>query len=198
MSLGGTASYEGASDLPPRVARAVSLARSLSFEYSCRLEQGRLLALLAAGRRGGRIGETGTGCGVGLAWLREGAGESSSIVSIERDVARASACRLMFAADENVTVLRGEWDGLLERGPFDLLVLDGGGAGKSGDFAPVSAIGLGGCLVVDDFTPLESWPPLHEGEPDGARLHWLEHPELCSTELRLAPDLATVVGIRVR
>jgi hypothetical protein len=50
---------------------------------------------------------------------------------------------------------------------------------------------------VDDFTPATGWPPLHEGEPDRARLHWLEHPALRATELRLAADLSAVVGSRL-
>ena len=67
--------------MPPLVVRAVVLANELGFEYSCLPEQGRLLRVLAAGRAGGRIGETGTGCGVGLAWMVSGAspGEKSAL-----------------------------------------------------------------------------------------------------------------------
>ncbi|MFE3638743.1 hypothetical protein [Streptomyces sp. NPDC059168] len=54
----------------------------------------------------------------------------------------------------------------------------------------------GGTVVVDDFTPAAGWPPLHEGEVDRARLHWLGHPALHSAELRLAADLSAVVGTR--
>ena len=53
------------------VERAVTLARNEGFAYSCRPEHGRLLFALAAGAE--VIGETGTGCGVGLAWLASGA-----------------------------------------------------------------------------------------------------------------------------
>lgn len=56
----------------------------------------------------------------------------------------------------------------------------------------------GGAVVVDDFTPATGWPPLHEGAPDLARLHWLEHVALHTVELRLAEDLATLVGTRRR
>ncbi|MFD4261364.1 hypothetical protein ACFWR9_27985 [Streptomyces sp. NPDC058534] len=40
-------------------------------------------------------------------------------------------------------------------------------------------------------------PPLFDGAPDHPRLHWLDHPALRSTELRLAPDLAVIVGTRI-
>src|SRR4051794_33960600 len=69
MTASGTATYDGVEDLPPLVARAVALARELGFDLSSIPEQGRLLQVLARGARGGRIGETGTGAGVGVAWL---------------------------------------------------------------------------------------------------------------------------------
>ena len=67
MSPHGTAAYDGLSDLPPMVERAVGLARRPGFANSCRPEHGRLLHALVAGAAA--IGETGTGCGVGLAAL---------------------------------------------------------------------------------------------------------------------------------
>jgi hypothetical protein len=80
MSPQGTAAYDGLTDLPPLVQRAVDLARRLGFAYSCRPEHGRLLRALAAGA--GAIGETGTGCGVGLAWLASGARPGTRLVSV--------------------------------------------------------------------------------------------------------------------
>ena len=87
MSPLGTASYDGLTDLPSLVERAVDLARRLGFANSCRPEHGRLLHALAAGA--GTIGETGTGCGVGLAWLASGARPGTRLVSVEIDTERA-------------------------------------------------------------------------------------------------------------
>ncbi len=72
MTRGGTASYASVTDPPELVQRAVSLARSLDFELSCLPGHGRLLQVLAAGRPGANIGETGTrlGCRPGLAGER--------------------------------------------------------------------------------------------------------------------------------
>lgn len=200
MSVGGTAAYEGLRRLPPLVSRAVELARRLSFPMSCRPEQGRLLHALASGRRDGTIGETGTGCGVGLAWMVDAAGDDARIVSVEIDAERAAATAALFTDHRNVEIVHGDWTALLEAAPFDLLVLDGGGAGKADD-DPIDvekALRMGGTIVVDDFTPAGEWPPTHLGGPDRARLHWLEHALLVATEIRLAPDLATVVGTRLR
>jgi predicted O-methyltransferase YrrM len=198
MSMTGTESYRRAQGLPPLVAAAVALSERLDFPYSCRREQGRLLHALAAGAVKA-IGETGTGCGVGLAWLVSGAGTDVRIVSVERDPERATQAARLFAGHPNVTVVCGDWTLLEHHGPFDLLVLDGGGNGKTGAPAdPTALLHPGGTVVIDDFSPCNEWPPVHEHNVDLARLHWLEHPELRAVEVRVAPDLVTVLGTRRR
>lgn len=198
MAVGGNTAYEHEQNLPDLVRRAVQLARSLHFDHSCRPEQGRLLSLLARGWTGGRIGETGTGCGVGLAWMVDATDHTTSLVSIEVDAERAAASARLFADYRNVRVIHGDWNQLREHGPFDLLVPDGGGKGKDPTLdTPLDPtdgwLAPGGTIVLDDFTPAGA-----DGAPehDAARRHWLRHPALHATELRLAPDLAAVVGVR--
>ncbi|WP_369388994.1 hypothetical protein AB5J72_16395 [Streptomyces sp. CG1] len=90
MTTNGTAAHTGMTELPPLVRDALTAARLHRFPYSCRPEQGRLLSVLAGGARG-RIGETGTGLGVGLAWLTSGAAPGVRLYSVERDPERARA-----------------------------------------------------------------------------------------------------------
>jgi len=199
MSVGGTARYRTATHIPPLVVRAVVLANELGFEYSCIPEHGRLLRVLAGGRAGGHIGETGTGCGVGLAWLVSGADASTTFVSVEHDPNLAERASALFAEHPNVTVVCGDWSEVLAHAPFDLLVLDGGGAGKQDDaIDPAVALVPGGMLVIDDFTPAVEWPPQFEGAPDAARLHWFEHPVVAAAEIRTTPTSATIVASRRR
>lgn len=49
---------------------------------------------------GGVIGETGTRCGVGLAWLASAAGPGTRLVSVERRPARHAVARRVFAGDD--------------------------------------------------------------------------------------------------
>jgi predicted O-methyltransferase YrrM len=198
MSLTGTAAYTDLEDLPPLVAAAVRLARESGFAYSCLPEQGELLRLLARGvHAGGLIGETGTGCGVGLAWLAEGARPGTRLVSVEQDAARAARASELFGDRPGVTVLSGDWLMLREFGPFDLLVLDGGGQGKGGAERaadPAEWLRPGGLLVMDDFSPLTEWPPLFQGEVDDARVHWLAHPSLRATQINVTPEASTLLA----
>jgi len=162
MSAGGNTAYQNLADLPPLVHAAIAIAVSQGFDHSCAPEQGRLLSVLARGCTGQLIGETGTGCGVGLAWMVEAASEPTSFVSIEIDDTRAAASASLFADDPNVRVLHGDWTQLHEHGPFDLLVLDGGGKGKEpGDGPPLDPaagwLAVGGSIVLDDFCAGWTW-----------------------------------------
>ncbi|MEU6353830.1 S1 RNA-binding domain-containing protein [Streptomyces sp. NPDC047072] len=200
MSISGTDAYAKEVQLPPLVERAVAAARAHDFPYSCRPEQGRLLQALAGGAAS-VIGETGTGCGVGLAWLASGAREGVRLVSVERDPERARVAAELFADRPEVEILTGDWTRIAEHAPYDLLVLDGGGTAKTPDDTAVDPARLltpGGRVVIDDFTPSTGHPPLHEGSLDRPRLFWLRHIALDTIEIPLAPDLATLVGTRCR
>ncbi len=199
MTIGGTAAYEHERGLPPLVEAALDLARSRQFDCSCLPSQGRLLQTLVRGRRGATIGETGTGYGVGLAWIASAVDPESTMVSVDRDEGRARDVAKLFAHLPNVTIVNGDWSRVVEYGPFDVLVVDGGGAGKnSGDarLEPRDVLRPGGTLVLDDFSPRDSWPPTHNGAIDEVRVHWLEHPDLFSTEVQISPDSVTLLGSR--
>jgi predicted O-methyltransferase YrrM len=201
-----TALYANQPNLPPLVARAVALANEMQFIFCCLPQHGALLQVLARGRAGGIIGETGTGCGAGLAWMASAVGLETRLVSVEIDATRAAACKSLFAGLPNVTVLHGDWRLIEEYGPFDLLVLDGGGGGKrENDPAadPARLLKPGGALVLDDFhPPLEFWPEAPDARDKygrsstTARRHWLEHPDLFATEIRLHPKMSSIVATR--
>ena len=189
MSEGGTAAYEHEDDLPDLVVAAVREAQMLAFDISSRPEHGRLLQVLARGTEG-VIGEIGTGTGVGLAWMAS-SGTTARLVSVEPDAERAEVAQAVLK--DKATIIHGDGEALLEHGPFDLLVIDGGPfGGKRGEepLDPTVWLKPGGTLTVDDLTPTDPWPP-----DDPAR-RWLSHPELIATEIRLAADLSTIVARR--
>ncbi|HWM18386.1 MAG TPA: hypothetical protein VNO51_01770 [Ilumatobacteraceae bacterium] len=189
--------------MPELVRAAVAQATGLGFELCVRPEIGRLLGTLAAGLpAGSRVGETGTGTGAGLAWMVTAASPSVRFLSYERAPDRAKAAQSLFGHLPNVEVVLGDSSELFTRGPFDLLVHDGGpGSGKmpgSTGVDPTVVLRPGGTMTIDDDTPATSWPPMFDGQIDEGRVHWLSHPALESTEVRVAPDLAVVVSRYLR
>jgi|SRR6266508_2445683 predicted O-methyltransferase YrrM len=196
MSRSGTAAYDGRTGLPAQVQAAVELARAAQFPHSCLPEQGELLRLLARGMGPAVIGETGTGYGVGLAWLIAGAHPQAKVISIEREPQRAAAAAALFPDNPRVDVRVGDWPDLRAFGPFHLLVLDGGGQGKQDEapLDPTDWLRPGGLLVIDDFTPSTTWPPRYAGQVDTARLHWLDHPDLHATQINVSPESATILA----
>jgi len=201
-----TALYASWPDVPPLVAKSVAIANDFGFIHCCLPNHGVLLQVLVRGRTGGIIAETGTGCGTGLAWMVSAVGPNTRFISVEIDEQRAAACKALFAGHPNVTVLHGDWRQIEKYAPFDMLVLDGGGGGKRENDPPADPARLlkpGGALVLDDFhPPLEYWPEAPDvrdkfgRSPATARKHWLEHPDLFVTEVRVHPKISSVVALR--
>ncbi len=115
---------------------------------------GRFLAVLAAGCHGGRIGEIGTGVGIGTAWMAGAMPADCTLVTVEIDARRAAAAAQLLASDRRIRVLKGDARELLPPcGPFDLLFADGGWRDPAGLSALVDLLRIGGRLVMDDVTP---------------------------------------------
>ncbi|WP_088288055.1 O-methyltransferase [Kineosporia sp. A_224] len=186
--------------MPLRAQQARAAAQAAGFAWSCSDPTGRLLATLAAAKPGGRVGESGTGYGVGAAWLHSGMGPAGAVpvgtlVTVERDPERARSAAALFADDARVRVLSGDWRLLADHGPFDVLFCDGGGKRDDPD-AVVDLLAPGGVLVLDDLTPTDDWPPLYEGQVDTLRVRYLTHPALVAVPLAVAAAEGVVVAVR--
>lgn len=193
------------------VARARAGARAAGFALSreeagpgrasaCLPGVGRFLAVLAAGCVGGRIGELGTGAGVGAAWLASAMPDDCGLVTAEIDEGLAEVARGLLAADRRVEVVTGDaWRALSERGPFDLLFADGGVRDGRAFGTLVGLLRLGGRIVMDDVTPVRA---LAADSPlrgrDVKREFFEGEPRLVWTEVVL-PDLenSLLVGTRI-
>ena len=182
-------------DLPPIVSRAFDVCRRAGYVSFCRNETGRLLATLAA-TRAGTVAEFGTGCGVGTAWLRSGVPEGTRILTAELDAKLAGSAQEIFADDDHVDVLAADWSTLHDMGPFSLLFLDSGTPSAVGVDSIVDLIEPGGIVVLDDFTPCESWPPVYGGRDDALREQWLTDERFTTVEVMVASDASTLIATR--
>jgi predicted O-methyltransferase YrrM len=174
---------------PPLVLRAEELAARLGFTRSCEPEVGRLLHVLAAQRGRLRVGEIGTGTGVGAAWIVSGLRPEVPFLTAELDPERAREAAALFADDEHVHVLHGDWrDVLVPEAPFDLLFVDSGPSKADPELPTLLA--PGGTAVLDDLTPGRTDDPVRD--------LWLGHPDLAAVELLVTPAHAVIVAVRVR
>jgi predicted O-methyltransferase YrrM len=175
-------------ETPPLVTRALALAEATGFEISCDPEVGALLHVLASSRGRLRVAEIGTGCGVGSAWIVSGLAPETPFFTAELDPGRAAAVRELFAGDENVHVLEGDWrETLPPEAPFDLLFVDGGKAKWNGEEV-ISLLAPGGVAVIDDLTPGLAGDPVRE--------FWLGDPRLAAVEVLTRPESAAIVAAR--
>jgi predicted O-methyltransferase YrrM len=97
-------------EIPPLVERARAVARRIGFPLTrqeagpdrpsaCLPGVGLFLAVLAAGCRAGRIGEIGTGAGVGAAWMASAMPADCVLITAEIDPRLAAAASRLLAAD---------------------------------------------------------------------------------------------------
>jgi predicted O-methyltransferase YrrM len=182
-------------ELPPLVSRAFDVSRRSGYVSFCRNETGRLLATLAATRTG-TLAEFGTGCGVGTAWLRSGIRGEARILTAELDPGLAEGAAEIFADDSQVEVVSADWSTLRDRGPFSLLFLDAKEPKSSGADTVIDLIEPGGVVVLDDFTPCASWPPVFEGRVDVLREQWLTDDRFTTVEVMVASDAAVLIAAK--
>ena len=182
-------------ELPAIVERAFAVSRKRGYVSFCRNETGRLLAALAA-TRAGTLAEFGTGCGVGTAWLRSGVRGEARILTAELDPRLAEAAAEIFHDDDQVEVVAADWSTLCDRGQFSLLFLDAREPEGIGAESLVDLVEPGGVVVLDDFTPCSSWPPLYEGRVDSLREQWLTDERFTSAEVMVASDTSVLLATK--
>lgn len=179
--------------VPSRVAALRQRAVDSDFHFSSDDRTGELLAVLAASvRSGGRICELGTGLGVGLGWIVAGLQPRTdvSVITIESDRDRS---KLAQKTDWPgwVQFITGDATVELPRlGYFDLIFADAEGGKWYGLDITVSALNLGGMLVLDDCEP-QAWKSEAEKEVHRQKIHEIRgrlngNPELVVAELSYA------------
>ncbi len=180
--------------LPELVLRALRMSLQRGYVWASRTETGRLLAALAA-TRSGTIAECGTGCGVGAAWLRSGAPKTSRVITAELDPELAHGVMEMFA-DDDIDVMHADWRALVEHGPFSLLFMDATSAKGWPREEITGLLEPGGMLVLDDFVPCSTWPPIARGRVDTLRMDWLADEGFTSVEVMVADDTSVIIAVK--
>ena len=93
-------------------------------------------------------------------------------------------------------MLAADWSTLPDKGPFSLLFLDSGEPQSVRVDAIADLVEPGGIVVLDDFAPCESWPPVAYGRVDTLREQWLTDDRFTAVEVMVAPDASAVIATR--
>jgi len=164
------------------------------YVQASRTETGWLLSTLAA-TRSGTIAECGTGCGVGAAWLRTGAPKETRVITAELDPELAHGVMDMFA-DDDIDVMHADWSSIAEHAPFSLIFMDAQSAKSWPREDVIDLVQQGGMIVLDDFTPCQTWPPLGHGRVDNLRLAWLSDDRFRSVDVMVAEDTSVLIAVK--
>ena len=145
-----------------------------------------MLAGLVARRR---VAEIGTGCGVGAAWIVSALDPGVTFVTVERDASLAAAAAQVFARDQNVRVLAGDWRDLLEpESPFDLVFV-AAPPPRDDVEAVLRLLAPRGLAVVDDFAADGSGT-------DPRRGAWLGHRKIVAHMVMTTPATSAILAAR--
>lgn len=202
--------------LPEIVRKANALANQLNFPLmpegrpvgyqgppsACIPQVGRLLQVLASGKPGGRIGEQGTGAGIGTAWLTSGLCGNAQLITVEIDPLRAKEVAKLFVDYPDVEIRMGDWHEVMSPNePYDLLFMD---ATPRGDLVPakwdafVDLIKIGGQIVMDDLIPVELWPPDWDEIIDAKREFAFANPRVVGAEVRTTATTSALIVTRIQ
>ncbi|MET1057605.1 MAG: class I SAM-dependent methyltransferase [Pedobacter sp.] len=151
--------------VPEFYAQIIEASRELQFKMPSDLKTGSLLRTLSASKPSGHFLDIGTGTGLSLAWIAEGANETSRIISIDINSEFQQVAAEAFAEDQRITIVcadGNEWLTFYDGAQFDLIFADA----MPGKFdvldQTLSLVKVGGYYLIDDLLPQPNWP---EGHP---------------------------------
>lgn len=152
---------------PPAVLEGILAdTEAAGFSMFSEGRTGALLRVLAASRPAARILELGTGTGVATAWLLDGMGRNSHLLSVDNDDEVLRIAKRHLGKDTRATFELRDGEDLIRQAEeqgwrYDLIFADT----WPGKFSLLEdALGLldaGGLYVVDDLLMQPSWPEDH-------------------------------------
>jgi predicted O-methyltransferase YrrM len=168
---------------------------------ACVPAMGALLMTLAAAKPGGRIGEFGTGSGVGSAWIASGLQAGAVLVTCDIDGDLIHHVKALFKGRDAVDIRQTDWEEIMvDETPFDLLFMDSGVAEV---LVPdrwdeiTELVRVGGQIIFDDIVPTELWPDEWSERVDMKREFAFRNPRLVSSEVGLTSLASALIVTRI-
>lgn len=152
-------------NLPASYPKISEANERIKFTMPSDLKTGSLLRTLVASKPGGRFLDIGTGTGLSLSWIAEGAGSSASIVSIDNEASYQQIARAVYDTDERITLIcedANEWLLSYQDEQFDLIFADAWPGKYEKLDETLALIKIGGYYLIDDLLAQPNWPEGHQ------------------------------------
>lgn len=154
-------------NVPPSYRRIKEESEVLQFSMLSDTKTGSLLRTLAASKLNGRFLELGTGTGLSLAWIAEGANPNSTIISIDNDDKFQTVARKVFEKDARISFFcldGNKWLSSYRGEKFDLIFADAWPGKFENLDITLDLVKVGGFYLIDDLLPQPNWPVSHEAK----------------------------------
>lgn len=178
--------------LPEFYTRIMEESKKIEFSMPSDLKTGAILRTLSASKPGGRFLELGTGTGLSLCWIAEGADENSVIISIDNSGLYQQVAGEVFEADPRIALLCTdalEWVNTYDGLPFDLIFADAWPGKFEGLDEALALLKPGGFYVIDDLLPQPNWWDGHQASVDHLVASLLRRSDLVQTTLNWSTGL---------
>lgn len=185
--------------LPQFYTQIYQASKQLDFSMLSDLKTGALLRTLAASKPGGNFLELGTGTGLSLSWLAEGADEHTVITSIDNDSSFQQVAKDTFSDDQRINIIctdAAEWIRSNGQNKYDLIFADAWPGKFEYLDETLALVKTGGYYLIDDLLPQPNWPAGHDAKVDQLLEVLHQKTDFVSTTLNWSTGLILFTRIR--
>lgn len=151
-------------NIPSLYSEIKQQSDDIEFSMISDIRLGALLKTLVASKPEAHILELGTGVGLGLSWILEGADQDTTVISIDNDPNLIAIAEGYYSEDDRVELICQDgiiWLSDYDGEKFDLIFADTWpGKYESLDRA-LELLKDGGIYLIDDMVEQENWPEGH-------------------------------------
>lgn len=154
---------------PKYYIKIIEKSFSMGFNMLSDLKTGSFLRTLCASKPNANILELGTGTGLSLCWIAEGASEGAKIISIDNNNEFQSIARETFQDDSRIEFLcldANDWLNNYAQLKFDIIFADAWPGKFENLNEALHLIVIGGFFLIDDLMPQLNWPNEHQQNVD--------------------------------
>jgi predicted O-methyltransferase YrrM len=155
-----------------------------------------LLKTLAASKPGDKFLELGTGTGLATAWILDGMGKDSTLISLDNDETLLSIAKENLGVDKRLTLIcadGNEWIKKNSRLKFSFIFADTWPGKYMLLNEALEMLEKGGIYIIDDMLPQSNWPEGHAEKVANLLTTLDERDDVVLTKMGWASGIVIVV-----